>query len=235
MRIIECLIVEDEPIARNILVNYCGQLPNLHITGVMENAIDAWAFLQNTSVDLIFLDIEMPQLDGLRFLGTLKKPPFIVFTTAYTQYAVKAFELAVSDYLLKPFSFERFLIAVDRVLSQMNTRHITDPSTAGPETDYLFIKADGKIFRIRFEEILYAEASGNYSTLVTRSGRFLPNMPFSNLEELLPASSFIRVHRSFIINKSQISYIEGNRVFVEKNEIPIGNNYKEAMLKKLGL
>lgn len=231
MRMIECLIVEDEPIARNILVNYCGQLPNLHITGVMENAIDAWAFLQNTSVDLIFLDIEMPQLDGLRFLGTLKKPTCVVFTTAYTEYAVKAFELAASDYLLKPFSFERFLIAVDRVLSQINARN----ETAGPEADYIFIKADGKIFRIRYEEILYAEASGNYSTLVTRSGRFLPNMPFSNLEELLPASSFIRVHRSFIINKSQISYIDGNRIFVEKNEIPIGNNYRDAMLKKLGL
>jgi len=235
MRIIECLIVEDEPIARNILVNYCGQLPNLHVTGVMENAIDAWAFLQNASVDLIFLDIEMPQLDGLRFLAALKRPPFIVFTTAYTEYAVKAFELAASDYLLKPFSFERFLIAVDRVLSQMNARNGIDPSTAGPEADYIFIKADGKIFRIMYEEILYAEASGNYSTLVTRSGRFLPNMPFSNLEEMLPASSFIRVHRSFIINKSQISYIEGNRIFVEKNEIPIGNNYRDSMLKKLGL
>lgn len=235
MRIIECLIVEDEPIARNILINYCGQLPNLHIAGVMENAIDAWAFLQNNSVDLIFLDIEMPQLDGLRFLGTLKNPPFIVFTTAYSEYAVKAFELAVSDYLLKPFSFERFLIGVDRVLSQMNTRNGTDPSIDSREADYIFIKADGKIFKIRYEEILYAEASGNYSTLVTRSGRFLPNMPFSNLEELLPAASFIRVHRSFIINKAQVSYIEGNRIFVEKNEIPIGNNYREAMMKKLGL
>ncbi|MBO9731490.1 MAG: response regulator transcription factor [Chitinophaga sp.] len=235
MSVIECLIVEDEPIARDILVNYCGQIPNLQVKGIMENAIDAWTFLQNNSVDLIFLDIEMPQLDGLRFLETLKNPPFIVFTTAYTEYAVKAFELAVSDYLLKPFSFERFLIAVDRVLSQMNARNGMNLSSTATDTDYIFIKAEGKIFRIRYEEILYAEASGNYSTLVTRSGRFLPNMPFSNLEELLPAASFIRVHRSFIINKSQISYIEGNRVFIEKNEIPIGNNYRETMLKKLGL
>lgn len=232
MSLLQCLITDDEPIARRILVDYCGQVPDLEVVGVMENAVDAWHFLQSGTVDLIFLDIEMPHLDGLRLVSTLKPAPFVVFTTAFAEYAVTAFELAASDYLLKPFSFERFLVAVNRVMKQRQSRPGTRDDRA--ESEHIFIKAEGKIFQLRYDDILYAEASGNYSTLVTKSGRLQPNMAFSNLEDLLPAG-FVRVHRSYIINRSQISYIEGHRIFIAKKEIPIGNNYRDAVFKKLGL
>src|ERR1700761_3486904 len=179
MSLLHCLIIDDEPIARRILVDYCGQVPDLEIVGVMENAVDAWHFIQNGTVDLIFLDIEMPHLDGLRLMSALKPTPFVVFTTAFTEYAVTAFELAASDYLLKPFSFERFLVAINRVMNQRQSR----PGTGNvrTESEFVFIKAGGKIFQLRYDDIFYAEAGGNYSTLVTKSGRLQPNIAFSNL------------------------------------------------------
>ena len=230
-----CLIIDDEPIARSIIETYCGHLPYLQVAGSCENAIEAKLFLQKQDTDILFLDINMPVMDGISFLKTLKMPPQVIFTTAYKEFAVDAFDLAAVDYLLKPFSFERFLIAVDKVTEKLSVREAPVVAPRSEGEDFIFIKTDGKIYKIMHNDLLYAEASGNYTRLVTAQNIFTPSMTFSSVEEMLPGSLFLRVHRSFIINKSKISHIEGNRIFIGKNEIPIGSNYKEGVLKAIGL
>ncbi|MEO7487761.1 MAG: LytTR family DNA-binding domain-containing protein [Ferruginibacter sp.] len=230
-----CLVVDDEPIARRIIETYCSHLPYLSVVASCGTALEAKNVLQQQRIDILFLDINMPVLDGISFLKTLKVQPQVIFTTAYKEYALDAFDLAACDYLLKPFSLERFIIAVDKATDKLQTQSFsahepTDAKTA----DYIFVKTDGKIFKIQHNDLLYAEASGNYTKIVTTQQVLLPTMTFSNFEELLPRLHFFRVHRSFIINKSKISHVEGNRVFINKTEIPIGINYKEAFLKELG-
>ncbi|MFN8348695.1 MAG: LytTR family DNA-binding domain-containing protein [Spirosomataceae bacterium] len=228
-----CLIVDDEPIAREIIKTYCSHLPSLRIAASVGNALEAKAILQTQKIDLLFLDINMPVLSGIAFLKTLKNQPQVIFTTAYKEYAVEAFDLAAVDYLLKPFSFERFIIAVDKAISPLLPNGGTTHSDKAD--DYLFIKTEGKIFKIMHEDLLYAEAQGNYTKIVTTQSTLLPSMTFSGFEELLPKSAFLRVHRSFILNKAKITHIEGNRVFIENYEIPIGSSYREDFLKSLGL
>jgi len=229
---INCLVVDDEPIARQIIENYCSHLPVLHIAGSCANALEAKAILQSRDIQLIFLDINMPVLDGMAFLKTIKNPPQIIFTTAYKEFALEAFDLAACDYLLKPFSLERFIVAVDKALERLQ---VPVAGKEEKEEKFIFIKAEGKIYQIPFSELLFAEASGNYTKVVTTQQTLLPGMTFSSIEELLPASLFIRIHRSFIINRSRITHIEGNRVFIGKHELPIGSNYKEPFLKALGV
>ena len=232
MSVFNCLIVDDEPIARQIVQNYCSHLPYLNVAGTSGNALEAKKMLQEKKIDILFLDINMPVIDGISFLKTLKNTPQVIFTTAYREYAVDAYELAACDYLLKPFSLERFIIAVDRATEKLQAPSET---VEQPAEEYFFLKTDGKIFKLLYDDILYAEANGNYTKITTRSQVLLPGMTFSNVEELLPTSIFFRVHRSFIINKSKISHIEGNRVFIGQTEIPIGSNHKEAFFKALGL
>lgn len=235
MPIFNCLIVDDEPIARDIIKNYCGHFPYLQVTGVSGNALEAKAILHNEKIDILFLDINMPIIDGISFLKTLKNPPQVIFTTAYKEYALDAFDLSACDYLLKPFSLERFIIAVDKAVEKLQI-----PSAPVPETqetlaeDFIFIKTEGKIFKIFYQDFLFAEANGNNTKIVTTQNTLLPTMTFSTLEDLLPKSLFLRVHRSFILNKSKIDHIEGNRVFINNTEIPIGGNYREPFLKQLG-
>ncbi|RZM07862.1 MAG: response regulator transcription factor [Pedobacter sp.] len=239
MNPINCLIVDDEPIARDIVYNYCQHLDYLHVVASCGNALEAKVILQSHRVDIVFLDINMPVIDGISFLKTLKHPPQVIFTTAYKEYAIDAFDLAACDYLLKPFSFERFIIAIDKAMEKLQPS-ISRPeqggydSHQGPVDDFTFIKADGKIYKLSHHDLLYAEAQGNYTRIVTTGNTLMPKMPFSSFEELLPASSFLRVHRSFIINKSKIGHIEGNRLFINNTEIPIGSNYKDQLLKDLG-
>lgn len=228
-----CLIVDDEPIARSIIETYCGHLPYLQVAGSCENAIAAKMFLQQKNIDIVFLDINMPVMDGISFLKTLKTPPQVIFTTAYKEFAVDAFDLAAVDYLLKPFSFDRFLISVDKAVEKLTMRE-APVVHRGDEDNFIFIKADGRIYKILHDDLLFAEAAGNYTRLVTMQNIFTPSMTFSSVEEALPGSLFLRVHRSFIINKSKIGHIEGNRVFIGKHEIPIGSNYKESFLKEIG-
>lgn len=230
---IHCLIVDDEPIAREIIKAYCSHLPMLHIVASVGNALEAKTILQTQKVDLLFLDINMPVLNGISFLKTLKHPPQVIFTTAYKEYAVDAFDLAACDYLLKPFSLERFIVAVDKVLSPLAPNGGT--INVEKKEDYLFLKAEGKIFKILHEELLFAEAQGNYTKVVTTQHTLLPSMTFSSFEELLPTTHFLRVHRSFLVNKARITHIEGNRVFIQSHEIPIGSSYREGFLKSLGL
>jgi DNA-binding LytR/AlgR family response regulator len=229
-----CLIVDDEPIAREIIKNYCGHLPYLQVVAASGNALEARTILQQQKVDILFLDINMPIMDGISFLKTLKNPPQVIFTTAYKEYALDAFDLSACDYLLKPFSLERFIIAVDKATEKLKIYPQTIAENTEKSEDFLFIKTDGKIFKIQHQDLLFAEANGNYTKIVTTQNTLLPAMTFSNVEELLPKSIFLRVHRSYIINKSKIDHIEGNRVFINTIEIPIGGNYREFFLKQLG-
>jgi DNA-binding LytR/AlgR family response regulator len=227
-----CLIVDDEPIARDIIINYCSHLPQLRITGCCGNVFEAKDILQHSPVQILFLDVHMPVLDGIGFLKTLKNAPLVIFTTAYKEYAVDAFDLAACDYLVKPFSLERFIVAVDKAIEKLQAN--ADHQTNLPN-DYFFIKADGKIYKLPYNDILLAEAKGNYTKIITSAGALIPNISFSSFETLLPSGLFIRIHRSFIISKSKISHIEGNTVYIQKMAIPIGVNYKEPFLKTIGM
>ncbi|GLU51683.1 LytR/AlgR family response regulator transcription factor [Dyadobacter frigoris] len=235
MTIYNCLIVDDEPIARDIIKNYCGHLPYLNIIAASGNALEAKAILHQQKVDILFLDINMPIMDGISFLKTLKNPPQVIFTTAYKEYALDAFDLSACDYLLKPFSLERFIIAVDKATEKLQMQFPSNSESNDVKTeDFVFIKTDGKIFKILYPDLLFAEAKGNNTKIVTTQNTLVPAITFSAIEDLLPKSHFLRVHRSFIINKSRIDHIEGNRVFINNIEIPIGGNYREIFLKQLG-
>ena len=235
-QLINCLIVDDEPIARQIIETYCSHLPELKVVASCSTVFAAKPFLQNNQIDILFLDINMPVLDGVSFLKTLKKPPQVIFTTAYKEYAIDAFDLAACDYLVKPFSLERFMVAVDKAIEKRkDSPDLLFQKNEGKAGDSFFIKADGKVYKINYQDLLFAEAKGNYTKIVTTLTNIITGMTFSSFEEQLPKEIFIRVHRSFIINKSKITHIEGNRVFIDKNEISIGSNYKENFLKLLGL
>ena len=231
----KCVIADDEPIARDIIQSYCAHLPYLEVVASVSNAIEAKEALAKDNVDIIFIDINMPVMSGISFIKTLKTPPQVIFTTAYKEFAVDAFDLAACDYLLKPFSLERFMVAVDKAVERLQGKPPMQENIASSSEVSIFIRADGKIYKILQNDVLYAEASGNYTRIVTAGNIFMPSMTFSAAEELLPKKIFIRVHRSFIINKNRIGHIEGNRVFIGKIEIPIGTNYKEGFLKEIGL
>jgi DNA-binding LytR/AlgR family response regulator len=229
---IKCLIIDDEPLARELLVNFCGHLSTLQVIGVFGNALDARSFLRESAADLIFLDINMPVLDGIGFLNTLTRRPLVIMTTAYKEYAVNAFDLEVCDYLVKPFSLERFIVSVERAMARFNFVSTGSEEESGKDGS-VFVKTDGKIFRVTLADVLFVEASGNYTKIVMADRTVTPAMPFSGLENILPSHQFLKVHRSFIVNREKISSIEGNRLFIGRQEIPIGRSYKDALFKKL--
>ena len=231
MRQYKCLIVDDEPIAREIIETFCSHYPSLQIIGMCENAFEAKQILLEETVDILFLDIDMPELDGISFLKTIKISPQVIFTTAYKEFAVDAFELSACDYLLKPIPLNRFMVAVEKAMERLQQ---TGFNSYKPD-DFVFIKTQGKIFKVSYDDLLYAEASGKKVKVVTGNETLLASLSFTALELLLPQSLFLRVHRSFIINKSRISYLEGNRIFIGKYEIPIGEFYRESLFKALGL
>jgi DNA-binding LytR/AlgR family response regulator len=233
---INCLIVDDEPIARDIIAGYCDAMPALRIVARCGNALEAKEALQHHSVDIIFLDINLPVLDGIAFLRTLKTPPPVIFTTAYKEYAVNAFDLSACDYLVKPFSFERFIVAIDKAMEKLNgIATVSGQMPASVQEDAVFIKSDRKVFKVNYADILFAEAKGNYTRVVTENNTLLTGMSFSVFESVLPKKRFLRIHRSFIINQSKITHFEGNMVYLNKHEISIGNSYKDGFLKALGL
>ena len=211
-----CLIIDDEPVARDILRTYISDTPQLNLSGECESAVAALSFLKEQSVDLIFLDINMPKLSGISFLKSLPAPPKVILTTAYSEYALEGYELDVVDYLLKPFSFERFLKAVNKV-----------PEPSDNDDTYVVIKADGKTYRINEKDILFAESLGDYITLHTTAERLTFNRTLKSFSDELSASNFVRVHKSFLVSMRQIDYVEGNMIHINDHEIPIGNAFKD--------
>ncbi|WP_333780690.1 LytR/AlgR family response regulator transcription factor [Tenacibaculum retecalamus] len=227
------LIIDDEHIAHKIIMEYCEMLPHLKLQKNCYNALEALEYLNMHTVDLIFLDLNMPKLKGFDFLKTLSSPPKVIVTTAYSEFALEGFELSVSDYLLKPFSFERFLKAVNKVKSTTNV--IQKPTLK--ETDLspkrIFLRQNKSYLQVEIDVILIIEASGNYTKVVTKEETITIREKVSDILESLPGNDFIQVHKSFAIATKYIKKIEGNRVYIDEHIIPIGKLYKANLNKIL--
>lgn len=231
---INCMVVDDEPIARDILESYIQRVPGQELFKSCRNATEAYEGLYGQQVDLIFLDIQMPVITGTEFMRSLRNPPLVVFTTAYSNYAVEGFELNSVDYLLKPITFERFYQAVQKANERMAVRQIPAPET-GHQPDYLFIRQDYRLVRIEHEQILYIKAERDFSSLYLKGKKMFAGMHLKLFEDMLPRKQFFRVHRSYIVNLKAIRAIKGNMIELENAEIPIGANNREELFQRLQL
>jgi len=224
---IKCIIVEDEPLATKVLVDYISQVPFLELQGSFKDAILATEYLHNHSVDLIFLDIHLPKLKGMAFLKTLTHAPAVIITTAYHQYAVEGFDLNVTDYLLKPFEFERFLVAVNKVRGTQKEKN--ERIDVEGKKDYLFLNVQKKKVKILFADIIYIESQKEYIKIVTTKKDFVSKMGTHEIEALLPANLFRRIHRSFIVSVSKIESYTADEVEVGGKSIPVGRGYRDSL------
>lgn len=222
------ILVDDEPLAQEIVETHISKFPNLNLVAKCSNAVEASQALKEKEVDLMFLDIQMPQISGIDFLKTLPNPPKVILTTAFSEYAMDGYDLNVVDYLLKPISFDRFAKAVNKAISQEQTE--IESSHNKENADYIFVKADKKLIKIHFNDIFYIEGLKDYVILHTPNGRVVTLQTMKSLETKLPQDLFMRVHRSYIVNLGNITIIEGNTVQIDKKIIPIGKNYKESLL-----
>ena len=231
---IKCIIVDDEPLAIEIVESYVGRIEELQLVGSFRHAIQAFTFIQQNPVDLIFLDIQMPKLSGIDFLKTLKNPPKVILTTAYRDYAIDGFELEVIDYLLKPIPFERFLKAVGKVMHQPLAPPQSSPQKTDALTeDYVYFKVDKKMIKTKMKDVLYIESIKDYVKVKTEEKEIITQQKISYLEESLPSQQFLRIHRSFIINVNKIDAYSATDVEIGKHSIPIGRNYKNDVIKAL--
>ncbi len=219
---IKCIIIEDEPLAAKVLSDYISEVPFLELQKVFKDAILASEFLQQQETDLIFLDIHLPKLKGMAFLKTLANPPAVIVTTAYHQYAVEGFNLNVTDYLLKPFEFERFLTAVNKVNAEQK-------KTSNEAREFIFVNVQKRKVRILFSEILYIESQREYIKIVTTRNEYISKMSTNEIEELLPPDAFKRIHRSFIVAVSKIESYTAEAVELNGVSIPIGRGYKDII------
>jgi two-component system LytT family response regulator len=224
---IKCIIIEDEPLAVKILADYILQVPFMGLQGTFKDAILASDWLRHHTIDLIFLDIHLPKLKGMAFLKTLANPPAVIITTAYHQYAVEGFDLNVTDYLLKPFDFERFLIAVTKVKTA--NKEMNKPDERPETKDYLFLNVQKKKVKILFAEIVYIESQREYIKIVTTKNEYISKMSTHEIEGLLPANLFKRIHRSYIISIPKIESYTAEMVEVNGISIPIGRGYRDII------
>jgi DNA-binding LytR/AlgR family response regulator len=224
---IRCIIVEDEPLAVKVLSDYVSQVPFLELQGSFKDAILATEYLHDHEVDLIFLDIHLPKLKGMAFLKTLVNPPAVIITTAYHQYAVEGFDLNVTDYLLKPFEFERFLVAVNKVKNVQKEKQ--EPPAVKEAKDHVFLTIQKKKVKIPFAEIVYIESQREYIKMVTTKKVYFSKMTTNEMEEILPSSLFKRIHRSYIVSVSKIESYTSETVDVNGISIPIGRGYKDVL------
>jgi len=224
---IRCIIVDDEPLALEVLENYISLSPQLELVEQCSNALSAFQVLHSEKIDLIFLDIKMPGINGLDFMRSLKNPPPVIFTTAYADHALSGFELEAVDYLLKPVTYERFQKSLNKLLK------LYQPKTSQQKA-YTYFKVSGKLIKIYHSELLYAQSVKDYIHLCTANGNFLTHMTMKYLDELLPAETFIRVHRSFLVNKTYITVIDKNRLKIGTVSIPTGENYRHNLKSSTG-
>lgn len=230
---IKYLIIDDEHIAHDIIKGYCNMLPNLEFMADCYDAIEALDYLNKQSVDLIFLDLNMPKLKGFEFLKTLASPPKVIVTTAYNEFAIEGYELNVVDYLLKPFSFERFLSAVNKVTASTPQSKQVRIENKQAAANQIFLKQNNSHIQVDVNTVLYIEASGNYTKVVTTVDTITVREKISDMIELLPNNEFLQVHKSFAIAKSRIQSIEGNRIHIGSHIIPIGKLYKSNVNRLL--
>ncbi|WP_379953165.1 LytR/AlgR family response regulator transcription factor [Dokdonia sp. R78006] len=232
MNILKCILADDEPIARQILENYIQELPQLELVASCKNAFEVMETLQKETIDVLFLDINMPKLSGLSLLKTMEQKPAVIITTAYSEYALEGFELSVTDYLLKPFSLERFIQAIHKVKPAM----VSVPYSNTQQEDvqeYIFVKSDKKFIKINFNTISHIEACGNYIKIFVSDSMILTQQTLSDFLEKLP-NQFLRIHKSFLINFNQLQLIDGNQIVLQNDlKLPIGKSYRKAVLDRI--
>jgi len=228
----KCLIIDDEPLAINIIKNYLEQIENFEVINTFSNAINALNYLKNNTVDVIFLDINMPVLDGINFIKSLETPPLIIITSAYDEFAMETYELDVLDYLIKPIEFPRFMKALNKVNRRLqNNKALTDTTSEHP---YIFVKIDKKkMKKIFLNEILTVESLKDYLKINTLSGKYIIHSTLSDFTNLLPAKDFIRIHRSYTVAINKIDAVEGNSVEIEGLRYVIGRSYLEEVKQKI--
>lgn len=229
---LKCLIVDDEEIAINGIMDYMEDLEYLQLADTCSSAIEAMEVLKHKEIDLMFLDINMPRLTGLELLESLEKPPLTILTTAYSEYALDGFRLHVVDYLLKPYTFQRFIQATQKAVDLFRSRLILENGDGGKNID-MYIRQGDSFQRINWEDILFAEAMQNYVKLHFKEKTFVIHQTMASLEEILPKDYFFRIHNSFLVNVSRIETISGGRLFINKQELPISKHRKEAFLNSI--
>jgi len=229
---INYLIIDDEYIAHEIIKKYCELLPNFQLAKSCFDAFEAFEYLSKNKVDLIFLDLNLPKLKGFEFLKTLTSPPKIIVTTAYQEFALEGYELNVTDYLLKPFGFDRFLKAINKTFTVPETQK-TNLIVENPVTNQIFLKTDKKYIQLDLDSVLYLEASGNYTKIVSKDETLSIREKISTIYESLDKQQFLQIHKSFVVAIKQIKSIEGNQIFVSDHVIPIGKLYKNNVLQLL--
>jgi len=237
MKKISCLIVDDEPLASDIIEEYLSRMEGFEVVAKCSNAMQAFTHLSKSRVDLLFLDIQMPKLTGIEFLKSLRNPPKVVLTTAYSDYALEGYDLDVVDYLLKPISFERFLRAIDKAtkLLAVGTPSNNFAQPAAASEPYIYVREDKITQKIFLAEILYIESQGNYVKIVCNERVVTSYSSISLIEEKLPEAKFLRVHRSFIIAVERITAFSGTTIMIGKHQIPIGRSYKTLVEQKLSI
>lgn len=228
---INCIIIDDEPLARKGLKEYITDTDFLQLVGEFDNPVKSTELISTGKVQLLFLDIQMPKITGLNFFKTLQNAPPVIFTTAYPQYALEGFEVNALDYLLKPISFERFLKAALKAKEYYEVRDTNTNEAASME--YFFIKADNKLVKIIYNEVLFIEALQNYVTIYTADKKYMTYLTFKSVEEYLPADKFLKVHKSYIVAAAKIDSIDGNDIRIGDRHIPISRNQKEEVMEKL--
>jgi len=240
---LKCIAVDDEPLALDIIEDYISKVPFLELVKRTENAIEALQLVQAGGIDLVFLDIQMPDLTGIQFLKIATGKSNYILTTAYSQYALESYDLNVSDYLLKPIAFDRFYKAVEKVYNQVQKApaQVTPtpvvpppaPVTLTPVQDFIFVKTEHKIQKIQLDEILYIEGLKDYISIFTKNERVITLQNMKKMEETLPSTQFIRVHKSYIISLDKIESIERSRISICSKVIPIGDTYREEFFKRI--
>lgn len=228
----KCIIVDDEPLAREIMESYVEKVPFLRLIASCKNAFEALDKIQQEKPDLIFLDIQMPDLNGIQFYESLVYKPLVVFTTAYSEYAVSGFDLDATDYLVKPFSFDRFMKAVNK--ARTSQQHENTEDLGNSQRKFMFVKDGVKIVRVSYDDILYFEGMKDYVKIVMNNKFILTLISMQNMVDKLPKDMFVRVHRSFIVSIPKIEKIEKNRVVISGKWIPVGNSYKSLLSDALG-
>ena len=236
---IKCLIVDDEQYARKLLEGYVNKIPDLDLAGLCKNSMEAMQQLNQQRIDLIFLDIQMPDLTGIDFLKTLTNKPLVIFTTAYQEYALDGYELDVIDYMLKPISFERFLKGVNKAIEQLRIKSqvpvpVIKTTEGGHEPGgSINVKADSKIYRLKYSNILFIEGLKEYVTFYTPQRKYIVLESLKRLEQTLPGRQFLRVHKSYIINTTKVESLYGNMIEIGEHQLPIGKSYAEQVKSSL--
>ena len=230
---IACVVVDDEPVARDVLISYIGKIPNLKLIKSCKNALEAFEVMNTQKVDLFFLDINMPEVTGLSFAKMIGKEVKVIFTTAYREYAVEGFNLKAVDYLLKPIAFERFLEAVNAYFETLKVREVTFTKVKDTESDFFFVRSERKMVKINFDAILYIESLSDYIKIHQENKTIVTRETITNVEAKLPQSKFLRIHRSYIVAIKSIESYTNEFIEIKNKALPISRSYKESILKKM--